>query len=698
MLVDLAEFACDTGKSPIGADAALQKTEAPTLADHGVSSQPADILHDLKAALRDAGEGSPAVKVGIVDGIPDLTHPALRTASVEIFEAMIPSAAYEPDAHGTGICSVIFGQSKPLKGLAPRCSGLVLPIFFQSQKEDRPRPVSQLDLARAIGFALENDVAIINVSAGQKVSAAEADAHLDRVLHRCAERNVLVVAAAGNDGCACLHLPAALESVLAVGAIDSDGCPLPSSNWGESYRINGILAPGDGLLVAVPGGDMRTARGTSYAAAVVSGVAALLLTIARRKSYDVNGVDIRRILLESATPCELVGENACDRYLAGSLNAAAALSMLHQIGRAKSKTRPLLSTIPSIGSVTVQHQLSSGNHAMTTLELEPSAAASVEPSCEEVSSCSSHAKAEDAGKARDLRQKPFLTKSAAAEDTINQLGCSCGCGGHPPQIVYALGSLYYDFGTEARRDLFVQQLHPNHPSFPTDTEIIALIREHPEFAAGLTFTLMQEQVPLYAIQPSGPFALRTYSALLDAWASSLTEDGGEQRVSLPGFIAGSTHLLNGMVVPIVVPDLRGMYTWLSKDLIDATREAIEEAPETEVSDEALLNFLNRIYYALRNLGVAPQDRALNFAATNAYQARQVFVDAAVRGLTLDDIRIVKSPICRPDSDCWDVELSMFDDDNERRADRVYRYTIDVSDVIPVTVGTLRTWAARTSKS
>ena len=45
-----------------------------------------------------------------------------------------------------------------------------------------------------------------------------------------------------------------------------------------------------------------------------------------------------------------------------------------------------------------------------------------------------------------------------------------------------------------------------------------------------------------------------------------------------------------------------------------------------------------------------------------------------------------APICRPDSDCWDVQLLMFDPENERRASRVYRYTVDVSDVLPVTVG------------
>jgi len=149
--------------------------------------------------------------------------------------------------------------------------------------------------------------------------------------------------------------------------------------------------------------------------------------------------------------------------------------------------------------------------------------------------------------------------------------------------------------------------------------------------------------------------------------------------------------MNGMTVPVVYPDLRGMYKWRSQDLIEATRAVAGERGD---SDEALLNFLNRVYYELRNLGVAPQDRAMNFAATNAYQARQAFVDAAARSYVLDSIRVVKSPICRPDSDCWDVELVMFDDDDERHPNRVYRYTVDVAEVVPVTVGAVRSWAAR----
>jgi hypothetical protein len=103
-------------------------------------------------------------------------------------------------------------------------------------------------------------------------------------------------------------------------------------------------------------------------------------------------------------------------------------------------------------------------------------------------------------------------------------------------------------------------------------------------------------------------------------------------------------------------------------------------------------YLNRIYYDYRNLGITPQERALNFSATNAFQAGVAIATAEARRRVLDSISVEKSPICRPDSDCYDVKLSFFDPENNQRSNQVFRFTIDVSDVIPVTIGEIRSWS------
>jgi hypothetical protein len=54
--------------------------------------------------------------------------------------------------------------------------------------------------------------------------------------------------------------------------------------------------------------------------------------------------------------------------------------------------------------------------------------------------------------------------------------------------------------------------------------------------------------------------------------------------------------------------------------------------------------------------------------------------------------VVKSPIGRPDSDCYDVKLRFVDPENLQRSRTVKRFTIDVSDVMPVTIGQMRSWS------
>lgn len=681
--------------------------------------QPNDPLLAVRAALASCGPGLPSVKLGIIDGIPDLSHSALAGASVDIVAEMIPPGSVDADPHGTGICSLIFGHGDPVRGLAPGCSGLVLPLFFRNSGDEHSRPVSQLDLARAVAFGLERGISIFNISAGQKSVTTEAESHLEQVIQQCAERRALIVAAAGNNGCACIHIPAGVESVLSVGALGVDGKPLATSNWAEAYRQNGLLAPGENLPVAVPGGGVTAGSGTSFATAVGSAVAALLLSIAHREGYRLDPLDIRQILIDTAAPCELRGDGACDRYLAGTLDAAAALAAVHRAGTSRVSFVPiqpaeLAAVLGDDGNQQQFARTRSGMGGVVMSAVMPGTnsidAMTVEPSAVTASACNCQQQEEEpkAGLAPQsggfaAPAAPLLAPMAqngASANGVKQQACSCGkgegtcsCGGNQlPQLVFALGALWFDFGTEARYDALVQQIgdpvRANNPA-----ELFAFLRQNPHFVAGITLILMQDQIPLYAIQPAGPFALQIYNAMLDALVASLDEVANrEQRVSIPGIVGGSTRLMNGMTVPVVYPDLRGMYRWQSRELIAAAKAAVGK---DVASDDDIFNFLNRVYYELRNLGIAPQERALNFAATNAYQTQTAFAESAGRKLALDTITVVKSPICRPDSDCWDVQLQMFDPENERRASRVYRYTVDVSEILPVTVGTVRSWAVRT---
>jgi cyanobactin maturation PatA/PatG family protease len=269
-----------------------------------------------------------------------------------------------------------------------------------------------------------------------------------------------------------------------------------------------------------------------------------------------------------------------------------------------------------------------------------------------------------------------------------------------PSLVFALGTLGYDFGTEARRDSIAQHMAgPDNPApNPQDpTQLLAYLEANPDQAAAVIWTLSLDATPIYAVSPNGPFAAAAYERLRQFLGEQLTE--GVERVSIPGVIAGQIRLMSGQTMPVIIPELRCMYSWSTAALIEAvcgkapSKSAKAEEQEThDRKTEAVANFLQRIYHELRNLGLTSQERAMNYAGANLANANDIFESALKRNLELHSIDVAPSPICRPDSDCWDVKLLFFDPENVLRAKTVYQFTVDVSDVCPVMVGPVRSWS------
>ena len=283
---------------------------------------------------------------------------------------------------------------------------------------------------------------------------------------------------------------------------------------------------------------------------------------------------------------------------------------------------------------------------------------------------------------------------------------ACGCARKTaPPLIYAIGQLNYDFGTEARRDSFKQQMpyvklgNQEYPPNPYDQkQMVDYLKdeEHRNESTALIWVLNLELTPIYALDPVYPYAPKVYEFFrqaLEGQIAAKDSDNHVSRVSIPGTLTGRTiRLFSGQVVPVVEPQYRGMYAWNVNRLID---QAIKDANLTQENSNSvraiLKEFLNRIYYDLRNLGSAPQDRALNYTATNAFQVVEVWNSVSTENRQLADMQVVKSPYCRMDSDCWDIKLIFFDPENDQRARKVYRFTIDVSDMLPVTVGEIRSW-------
>ncbi|WP_019509117.1 PatA/PatG family cyanobactin maturation protease [Pleurocapsa sp. PCC 7319] len=650
-------------------------------------------------------KGDPKICVAILDGLVDQTHPCFEGANLARLPTLVEGEASldgTMSTHGTHVTSIIFGQpNSALPGIAPKCKGSIVPVF-----SDRQRSLSQLDLARAIEQAVSAGADIINISGGQLTDDGEAEDWLKRAVRLCQENNVLIVAAAGNDGCECLHVPAALPAVLAVGAMDGLGQPLEISNWGKTYQSQGILAPGENILGAKPGGGTVRLSGTSFATPIVTGVAALLLSL-QHQYGEIDPQQVRTALLKTALPCDFSLKNDHQRCLVGKLDIFSALKYL--TGEIMTKE---LQTIEASGC-------GCGGNDNTSTEVLANTAVSNELETESKQTVVSNS--ED----REVKSSELVTASAAetmytsntsADRTTSmptQSANFVNASQAPSNIsevnlVYALGTLGYDFGSEARRDSFKQfmsgvAIEPGIlvPANPYDArQMVDYLGENLSEAKSLIWTLNMELTPIYAIEPVGTFARDVYEVFQEFLSGQVqAEDNDEyiERVSIPGRITGRTvRLFSGQIVPVIEPESpRGMYGWKVNTLVGSALEAVR-TQEGDVDEQqmrrSLGSFLNRVYYDLRNLGQTSQDRALNFAATNAFQAASTFSEAVATGMELDSINVQKSPFCRLDSDCWDVQLKFFDPENSRRAKKVFRFTIDVSDLVPVTLGEVRSWS------
>jgi hypothetical protein len=295
------------------------------------------------------------------------------------------------------------------------------------------------------------------------------------------------------------------------------------------------------------------------------------------------------------------------------------------------------------------------------------------------------------------------SKEVAPMEDSNVVGgrsnCSGGCSSLSGQLVYALGKIGYDFVSRSRRDSIKQKMDESaRPEEPED--LLAYLDANPYDASAVRWTLELDGTPIYIIEPHGAFAREGYDLLRQFLREEISE--GVERVSIPGVILGVTSFRSGLELPVVMPEIRGMYSWTTEALVTAVSgpdmgdDEPEEAKKVRrAKREAVTNFLERVYYEIRNLGREPQERALNFAATNAFEVEQIYERAIQEDMELDQINVERSPVGPPGTDCWDVKLMFFFPDRPVQSVRkAYRFTVDVADIVPAIVGPVRSWSIR----
>jgi subtilisin family serine protease len=246
------------------------------------------------------------ILVAVIDSGVDLGHPEFKGAVAGSFDAL--GKPERPHSHGTAIAGAIAARAR-LMGAAPAARILAIRAFGSSGVST---DATTMAIIKGIKYATDQKARVINMS-----FAGPTDPGLGRYLAAAKANGAVLIAAAGNFGPKSPpQYPAADPNVIAVSATDSNDQMFRASNIGPHVAV---AAPGVDILLPAPDNDYQLISGTSFSAAYVSGVAALMLQRAPELTPD----GVRKILQETAKDLGPSGKDA--EFGAGLVDAYQAI-------------------------------------------------------------------------------------------------------------------------------------------------------------------------------------------------------------------------------------------------------------------------------------------------------------------------------------------------------------------------------------
>ncbi len=247
------------------------------------------------------------VTVAVIDSGVDVKHPELANAIADSFDAL--GSKEGPHVHGTGIAGAIVSHAR-LMGSAPAARILAIRAFAAAPNGGKS---TSYVILKALDYAAAHGAQIVNMS-----FAGPNDALIERGISAAVAKGIVMVAAAGNAGAKSPPLyPAANRSVIAVSATDSQDRLFAASNRGGHIAVS---APGVDIFLPAPDEKYQMTSGTSFSAAYVSGLAALLL----ERNPALKPDEVRAILMKTARDLGAPGRD--DLFGAGEADAYAAVS------------------------------------------------------------------------------------------------------------------------------------------------------------------------------------------------------------------------------------------------------------------------------------------------------------------------------------------------------------------------------------
>jgi subtilisin family serine protease len=254
--------------------------------------------------LMERSEGNSAINVALIDGPIAVGHQDLGEVNIQKIAGPMEPRCLHGDSvacqHGTFVAGILFSKrGGSISGICPKCTLLVRPIFAEEVPAGKLMPTaSPQGLADAIIACVDGGARIINLSASIVQFAPGGDCALDQALSYAARREVIVIAAAGNQGTVAGSKVDRHPWVIPVVASDLTGQPLRGTNLGLSIGRRGLSAPGENIRSLGTSGDNETLSGTSAAAPFVTGTAALLWSL----HPNASATDVKVALFRAAKP------------------------------------------------------------------------------------------------------------------------------------------------------------------------------------------------------------------------------------------------------------------------------------------------------------------------------------------------------------------------------------------------------------
>jgi subtilisin family serine protease len=275
----------------------------------------------------DATKGSSSVVVAVVDTGVDYGHPDLQGLFVTGYDFVNNDADPRDDqGHGTAVAGVIAARTQNHEGQAGMCwKCSVMPVKVLDRNGSGPTST----IAAGMVWAVNHGARVINLSLG---GAGTTQALQDAVLF-AASKGVLVVAAAGNSGSSTRFYPAAYAEALSVAATTSSDNLYDWSNRGLDWVK--VAAPGCNVA-PVRGGGYGDFCGTSSATPIVSGIAALALSLDPDLDKDALEQALRRTARHGIGGVEYGRVNALYTLAALGLTAPLSTARPRIVGNARS--------------------------------------------------------------------------------------------------------------------------------------------------------------------------------------------------------------------------------------------------------------------------------------------------------------------------------------------------------------------------